>query len=71
MPKQRDSSAALRSKPESSTDEKKKKKKNVSSARLGDDQTWARLDHNRRNKRCVTLFAKIDPETPEGMPPEP
>ena len=43
MPKQRDSSAALRSRPESSTDEIKKKKKTVSSARLGDDQTWARL----------------------------
>ena len=38
---------------------------------------WAtiRLGHawhcNRRNKRCVTLLAKIDPETPEGMLPEP
>ena len=38
---------------------------------------WAtiRLGHawqcNSRNKRCVTLLAKADPETPEGMPPEP
>ena len=39
MPKQRDSSAALRSRLESSTNEIK----TVSSARLGDDQTWARL----------------------------
>ena len=39
MPKERDSSAALRSRTESSTDEIKKK--NVSPC--GDDQTWARL----------------------------
>ena len=38
---------------------------------------WAtnRLGHawhcNRRNKSCVTLLAKIEPETPEGMLPEP
>ena len=40
MPKEKDSSAALRSRTESSTDEIKK---TVSSAKLGDDQTWARL----------------------------
>ena len=34
--------------------------------RLGN--AWHR---NRRSRRCVTLLAKIDPETPEGMPPEP
>ena len=34
--------------------------------RLGN--AWHR---NRRNRRCVTLLAKIDLETPEGMPPEP
>ena len=60
MPKQRDSSAALRSRPESSTDEIKNR------LRLGN--AWHR---NRRNRRCVTLLAKIDLETPEGMPPEP
>ena len=65
MPKHRDSSVALRSRPESSTDE-------IKNPSPPPDWATIRLGHawhcNRRNKRCVTLLAKIDPETPEGMP---
>ena len=68
MPKQRDSSAALRTRPESSTDEIKKPSSPPDWATIRLRHAWHR---NRRNKRCVTLLAKINPETPEGMPPEP
>ena len=37
-------------------------KKTVSSARLGDDQTWARLALQQEKGGCVTLLANIDPE---------
>ena len=62
MPKQRDSSAALRSRTESSTDEIKI----VSSARLGDDQTWARLSLQQQKQEVCKPPSEDRPRNSRG-----